>query len=111
MRVREHGAFLASRALQKASLFAIRTLTTSSIGDYDALGIMTKYRPAARAPFAVTRMHHGTRNNSPTCSAHSWQYDGRITFMFQNARRWTSQDREKMLVAAFRRWLDAFVAC
>jgi hypothetical protein len=111
MRVRENGAFLAARTLDKASMFAMRAITASSIGDYDALGVMSKYRPAARAPFAVTRMHHGTRNNSPTTSVHSWQYDGRITFMFQTARRWSSREREATVLAAFKRWLDAFTAC
>jgi hypothetical protein len=89
---------------------SMRTLMTSSIGDFAHLGILDKYLPAAHAPLAVTAVHNSVRNSLPLLLPICWQFDGQINIFFHTARRWQTQERMDMFTASYRRWLDVLLA-
>jgi hypothetical protein len=110
MRAREQASFAFARAFTPAPLLALRGLCSSSIGDYDALGLLVRFHGVTAAPLAVRDVQHACRNTSPSVACQCWQFDGRLSFAFQESRAWTPEPREMLFRAAFRRWIDVYCA-
>lgn len=88
----------------------MRALMVSSIGDYKQMDILNKYLPGANTELSVTQLNHSIRNTHPLLVPIFWQFNGRLAFHFNTARKFQTQQHLDSHTKIFKEWIDDVLA-
>ncbi|KAJ3777755.1 hypothetical protein FB446DRAFT_803059 [Lentinula raphanica] len=88
------------------SSMMVKLPISSSIGDFDRLGLFTPYLPHSASPTKVHRVLFRARPLTPTMTNIFYQYDGQLNCSLLAAAQWYSPLEMDHLEAALRKWYD-----
>ncbi|KII84678.1 hypothetical protein PLICRDRAFT_179481 [Plicaturopsis crispa FD-325 SS-3] len=99
----------ASLASHNDAALDMRALMVSSIGDYKQMDILNKYLPGVNKELSVTQLNHSIRNTHPLLVPIVWQYNERLSFYFNTARKFHTQEQLDLYTKIFREWIHDVV--
>lgn len=71
-------------------------ITSSSSGDLDKLGLLSRWRPSTSSTITpaivIDKLVLAVRNSWPAVVCTYWQYDGKLELHLQGARKWHSDE-------------------
>ena len=112
-----HETYIAVQNGIEASIPAFRAddlqipgIMSSSSGNLDQLGLLSKWRPSN--PDAVLTLDHLTlaiRVSGPAVVCTLWEYDGQLTLHLQGARKWQSDEAWRFFGEAARGGVQCIV--
>ncbi|KAJ3727362.1 hypothetical protein DFJ43DRAFT_1086588 [Lentinula guzmanii] len=91
------------------SSMMVKLPISSSIGDFDHLGLFGRYLPSSTSPTKVHRVLFRARPLTPTITNIFYQYDGRLNCSLLAAAQWYSPPEMDEMETALRTWFDLVI--
>lgn len=94
-----------------AASYQIPALLNSSVGDLEALGLLTAFSPAVPSNkskrLLLEQVSISVRCPTPTKMVLAWQWNNRLLIRPQSAAKWTSEKGLQAQCAVMKSWIDA----